>query len=55
MQMRPGELVHAGAALQDAAGAGVFSPTDASTFQGLGLAQALADHLEGAAVAPLVW
>ena len=47
MQMKPGELVHAGSAIPDAANAELFSPADASSFQGLGLTQALADHLEG--------
>lgn len=45
--MKPGELVHVGSAVPDAANAEVFSPTDRSSFQGLGLAQTLADHLEG--------
>ena len=47
--MRAGELVHAGGSVRENGhNAELFSPpSDKSTFHGLGLAQALSDHLEG--------
>lgn len=45
--MKTGELVHAESAVPASQKLEVFGPVDSSSFRGLGLAQALADHLEG--------
>lgn len=45
--MKTGELVHAESAVPASQKLEVFGPVDSSSFRGLGLAEALSDHLEG--------
>ncbi|BDA42696.1 DEAD-box ATP-dependent RNA helicase 17 [Coccomyxa sp. Obi] len=44
--MKTGELVHAESAVPASQKLEVFGPVDSSSFRGLGLAEALSDHLE---------